>query len=443
MTIKYLKTPLLCILVFMLCSVILPAVAGDFTLDHLKITSDPTDGTTYTGDREIDPLSKLIQKEDWNPEKVPPLIKYRIEAHAKGPGTLTFYLGTGGNSQTVGSWQNGSPLSDGEGTYRFYTLRLNEDNYDFPSDYDAPYYDECIPWLNKGYKAEIVESTNSTLSIDGGRATFNAIDTHVGGANTSQKKLEASAGWKKADVTIGYAQSSTQSWIYRPSATSLQVPENSLSLNGSFSVSLNDTSVSGSQTKKIPANCVLCEGCDEYVDKKFAHRVLCSADGHLNSRELVYYYTCVPKDLELHKPRTCSLWGCRKTYWNCSPDEPVCAWWPAKHRDDSSANTSDSPGLSSDGGLYAASPGESHTARLTTAIPYHTVYWYAKTPWDTSYYGTNEETDSGDGLTNEASFGYVFPSGAMHTGSFKITAYIYTGDSNVKEYSYAVTVSVD
>ena len=442
---KLLKPFLLCIFVAMLFSVAFPLVAGEFDLDHLKITSYPADGTAYTGDREIAPDTKLIQSEDWDPEKVPSRITYTIKCYAKGPGTLTLYLGSGASSQDVGSWTSGSPLSDGEGTYQFYTIRPNEDNYDFPSDFDAPYDDPCVPWLNKGYKSEVVESTNSTLSIDGGRATFNTIDTHVGGANTKQKTLEASAGWKAGGVGAGYASSSTESWIYRPSDTSLQVPEKSLSLSGSFSVTLNDTETSGSKKTNPPENCVPCAGCGKYMhpSDEFLHRRLCFAPKHVKDLKVVHYYICVPEQVELHKKRTCGKWGCGKEYHNCSPGDPDCFWWPFADHSDSdaeTASTSDSPGLSPTGGSYAASPGGSHTAGLTTSVPYNSVYWYVKRPWDTSYYGTNESTDWGDGLTNEASLSYVFPSGSMHTGSFKITAYIYTGDNNVTEYSYTVDV---
>ena len=439
---KCFQTLLLYLIVIVLCSTAIPALAGKFTLDHLEITSNPTDGTTYTAEREIASDTKRIKKEDWDPQKVPPRITYTIEAYAKGPGTITFYLDVGSDSQDVGSWENGSPLSDGEGTYEWSTYRLNEDNYDFANDYDAPYYDPCVPYLNKGYQSEVVESTNSTLSIGGGRATFNGIDTHVGRANTKKTNLKISAGWNTAEADVGYASSSTQSWIYRPSTPSLQVPETSLSLSGSFSVDIDDTEVSGSEQEPPPRQCVPCAGCDKYMypEDEFAHRRICFAPKHVKALELVHYYICVPEQLELHKKRTCGRFGCGKTYHNCSPGDPGCFWWPASHKEDGIASTSDSPGLSPDGGLYAASPGGSHTASLTTSVPYNTVYWYVKKPWDTSYYGTNEATDSGDGLTNEASFSYTFPSGSMHTGSFKITAYIYTGDSNIQEYSYTVTV---
>lgn len=88
------------------------------------------------------------------------------------------------------------------------------------------------------------------------------------------------------------------------------------------------------------------------------------------------------------------------------------------------------------------SPGESFGVRLTTDAPYSQVYWYVKAPWETSYYGTNVEIDSGDGSTTEASLSYTFPSGAMHTGDFIITAYIYRSDQSVYEETYTVNVTM-
>jgi len=310
MTIDYgkrIKPSLLCILVLLLCSMYIPALADGFTVDPVTINSNPSDGTTYNGDRNIASDTKRIKTEMWDPGKVPPLITYTISAYAKGPGTLTLYLGLGAESQVVGSWTSGSPLNDGAGTYEFYTNRLNEDNYDFESGYDPPYDDQCVPFLNKGYQSEVVESTNSALSIDGGYATFNAIDVHVGGANTKQKKVEASAGWKAVGVDAGYASSSTESWIYRPGATSEPVPQPSLSLSGNFSVDLDDTLVSGSVQNPPPEPCVPCAGCSEYMDpsNEFEHRRRCWAPKHLNDMEVVHYYICVPEQVELHKERTC------------------------------------------------------------------------------------------------------------------------------------------
>lgn len=446
MTLKFRNlSHLLClgILIAFLCGVYIhDAIGQTFTLREVELSSTPTDGTLYEGDREIASDTKLIQSEDWDPEKVPARITYTIDAYAKGPGKLTFYLDTSSQTKVVGSW-TGGVLSDGEGTYYFSVYRLNEDNYSWDTNYSEngkPWDDECLPYLYKGYKDEVSASTNSTLSIDGGYATYASIDLYVGGANTKKKTLEANAGWQAVGVGAGHSSSSTKSWIYRPGDTSNDIPPNHLSLSGSYAVTLNDTETSGSENTNPPANCVPCAGCDEYMhpDNEFAHREQCNAPGHRMMRQDGYYYNCVPEQVELHKPRKCKKLGCGKTFYNCTP-VPVCFWFPLGHSE-AEPSASTSPGLSPTGGSYAASPGGSHTASLTTSVPYNSVYWYVKTPWDTSYYGTNEATDSGDGLTNEASFSYVFPSGSMHTGSFKITAYIYTGDNSVTEYSYTVDV---
>ena len=105
--------------------------------------------------------------------------------------------------------------------------------------------------------------------------------------------------------------------------------------------------------------------------------------------------------------------------------------------------TNGSPiGISSTNPNQSPSPGESYAIQLITDTPYSQVYWYVKAPWETSYYGTNVEIDSGDGSTTEASLSYTFPSGAMHTGDFIITAYIYRSDQSVYEETYTVNVTM-
>ncbi len=89
------------------------------------------------------------------------------------------------------------------------------------------------------------------------------------------------------------------------------------------------------------------------------------------------------------------------------------------------------------------SPGKAYEVRVITDAPYSQVYWYVKAPWETSTYGTNVEIDEGDGTTTEASMTYTFPSGAMHTGEFTITAYIYRDDLSVYEETYTVNVTID
>ncbi|MDE0485108.1 MAG: hypothetical protein OXI67_21235 [Candidatus Poribacteria bacterium] len=65
-----------------------------------------------------------------------------------------------------------------------------------------------------------------------------------------------------------------------------------------------------------------------------------------------------------------------------------------------------------------------------------------KAPWDTSERGSYIEGDSGDGTTTEATFSYTFPSGAMNTGDFLITAVIARwSDMSEYEETYTATVS--
>ena len=102
----------------------------------------------------------------------------------------------------------------------------------------------------------------------------------------------------------------------------------------------------------------------------------------------------------------------------------------------------DEVGLFSVNGLYTAAPGDSHEACITTDAPYSEIYWYVAAPGETGL-GTQQEIDTGDGTTTKARFSYTFPSGAMHTGTYKITAYVYRSDLSVYWEDYTVDVSVD
>ena len=87
-------------------------------------------------------------------------------------------------------------------------------------------------------------------------------------------------------------------------------------------------------------------------------------------------------------------------------------------------------------------PGDSATLTLVTEEAYDYVNWHVKAPWETSERGTCVECDWGDGTINEATFSYTFPSGAMHTGDFLITAVICRW-SDLSEYEETYTVTVD
>ena len=89
-------------------------------------------------------------------------------------------------------------------------------------------------------------------------------------------------------------------------------------------------------------------------------------------------------------------------------------------------------------------PGNTYEFRLITDVHYYWVDWYVKAPWETSERGTHIEGQLGDGETTESTFSYTFPSGAMHTGDFLITAVIYRGtDMSQYEETYTVTVSLE
>ena len=88
-------------------------------------------------------------------------------------------------------------------------------------------------------------------------------------------------------------------------------------------------------------------------------------------------------------------------------------------------------------------PGDNATFNLVTRAPYYWVDWSVKAPWETSERGTYVEGISGDGTAAETSLSYTFPSGAMHTGDFLITAVIYRwSDMSSYEETYTVTVNM-
>lgn len=99
------------------------------------------------------------------------------------------------------------------------------------------------------------------------------------------------------------------------------------------------------------------------------------------------------------------------------------------------------PGISLADSDQTPQPGDSVTLNLTTDSAYYSIDWYVKAPGETSTYGTYQQYDYGDGTSTEASLSYTFPSGAMHTGDFLITAVIYRySDMSSYEETYTVTV---
>ena len=111
--------------------------------------------------------------------------------------------------------------------------------------------------------------------------------------------------------------------------------------------------------------------------------------------------------------------------------------------------TPESPGtptrsytLVSSDGIYTAEAGTGHEANFTTSEAYSSVYWYVKTPSDTSSLGTHVKTDTGDSSTTKtAQLSYSFPSGV--SGDYVITAYVYPpAGGSVYQTSYTVSVSL-
>ena len=95
--------------------------------------------------------------------------------------------------------------------------------------------------------------------------------------------------------------------------------------------------------------------------------------------------------------------------------------------------------LTSSNGAYTATAGDSHTSNFSTSSPYSSVYWYVKTPSDTSVNGTNVEIDQGNGTKKMASMTYTFPSGV--SGTYQIMANVYPGGGSSYDLKYTVSVT--
>ncbi len=86
---------------------------------------------------------------------------------------------------------------------------------------------------------------------------------------------------------------------------------------------------------------------------------------------------------------------------------------------------------------------------LITEIPYDVVYWYIKAPGDTSYYGTNVQTDWGDDAAKRATMTYTFPDDVDDPTTtdvnergvyYDIGALVYRSDDEIDWHTYKVWV---
>ena len=154
----------------------------------------------------------------------------------------------------------------------------------------------------------------------------------------------------------------------------------------------------------------------------------------INSRSVAQgcgrpYWSCSSSDRTAHEKQPCSTSGCSYKYRNC-------LLHTKDHSNHGSGSASASP-LSPSGGSYTASAGGTHTASLSLASAYSSIYWYVKSPSESGL-GTSVSYVSGDGSSTSASFSWSVPSGA--SGDYVITAYTYLSDNSVVQPSYTVTV---
>lgn len=79
--------------------------------------------------------------------------------------------------------------------------------------------------------------------------------------------------------------------------------------------------------------------------------------------------------------------------------------------------------------------GQTHYGQVHLDEPYHTVYWYVRSPDETGL-GTVVSTDSGDGTSNVSYFSYTFE----NSGDYEVTAYVYPESGDIDSSSYYVDV---
>lgn len=125
-------------------------------------------------------------------------------------------------------------------------------------------------------------------------------------------------------------------------------------------------------------------------------------------------------------------------------NEPVHSWWNPSATCGREYYTCQGP--CSHGAEEGIFPRETsgtvtftHAARLVTAKPYLSVYWYLRKPSDTSGgLGTSVSSVTGDGSSKESSFSRTFTE-SDEDGTYNVTAYV-SFDDSVKQYSYLLTV---
>ena len=103
--------------------------------------------------------------------------------------------------------------------------------------------------------------------------------------------------------------------------------------------------------------------------------------------------------------------------------------------------TTPSVSLVSSDGVYTASAGDKHTAKVTAPEAIYSVTWYIASPGTTGR-GVFAGSTPGDGSATTADLDYTFPSGV--SGDYQITALVYKHSdmSLLGEASYTVTVSL-
>ncbi len=294
------------------------------------LSSEPQNGVTYTGTRNVIPpapgstaTKKLIYDESWDPpnpkegkEGPDEIITYTLTSRVTGQGVILMSIsGQTTKSYDVGSFrpQNVQPTSlTVETNLEAYRIEKYTNLRSYVGSYVPSIYDTCYPVENKGYDTEIKAGTEN-LSASG-IVTSKQITVSYGTETALQKYFTVGASWPPGgDASFGGGKSETLKWGWTLDDHSGNT-STPASLNGSFTVVLNDTdfhnnSPSGENVQP-PAPCATCPNCQRSVHTETDHvKRTCPLDGTPKGcGEPIYDCTDEEEKLQdaWHMVRTCT-----------------------------------------------------------------------------------------------------------------------------------------
>lgn len=108
---------------------------------------------------------------------------------------------------------------------------------------------------------------------------------------------------------------------------------------------------------------------------------------------------------------------------------------------DTPSTTTTTPSTTKSPGVYISvektTVGDSVDVEFVPKATWSTIYWYRRSPSDSSDLGEYVDSSYGTGDTSAASTSITIPSDGLD-GNYKITAYVYYSDNSIEQYSSSV-----